>query len=67
MQYAIATSACRRGCSEVQVSCSNHAVSAIIAGTANHENAFSLVDWVETVERLRDGETRKFHQSEGYH
>jgi hypothetical protein len=52
MQHAIATSACRRGRRYVQMSCSNHAVSAIVAGAADNENAFALLDWVEPVERL---------------
>jgi len=40
---------------------SHHAVSAVVAGTANDENTFALLDWVEAVECLGDGETRQFH------
>jgi len=43
------------------MSCSNHAVSAIVAWPANNENAFAFLDWVEPVECLRDGEAGKFH------
>ena len=40
---------------------SYHSVSAIVSGTTDDENAFTLLDWVETKEGLRDGEAREFH------
>jgi hypothetical protein len=42
----------------VQMSCSHHAVSAVVAGTANDENAFAFLDWMEAIESLGDGEAR---------
>jgi len=45
----------------LQVSCSNHAVTPIIAWTANYEDAFAFVNRMQAVQGLAYGETRKFH------
>ena len=47
----------------VQMSCSNHSVSAVISGPTNDEYPFTLLDWVNTVECLANGETCQFHES----
>ena len=45
------------------MSCSYHSVSSIVAGTADNENAFALLRWVETEEGLGDRQAGEFHQS----